>query len=520
VNHSAARPAAARRISLLVATIVAGAGVSVVTAPFALAATTPRPAPSPIAAGYNHTVALAADGTVRAFGAGDNGDLGVGTHAEHDTAVQVKGVGGVGVLGQVAAVAAGTRYSLGLLATGNVVAWGDNTAGQLGDNTINERTTPVYVTGPTGSGRLAGIVAIAADPIGTTSLALKSDGTVWAWGNNDAGQLGVNNGNLNTKAPVEVHGPSNAGFLTNVVAIAAGQEHSVALKSDGTVWTWGVNAEAELGNGATGGQVASPVQVVGAGGVGHLANVVGIAAGGYFTSALKSDGTMVGWGDEQYGELGNSNAPSVSNTPVAPSGLGGGLVAIGAGTYMSFAVKADGTVWGWGNNVNGYLGTGDTAASIPSPHRVQRLVDGSGVVSVTGGYQGGAAVTAQGVVYRWGWNSLGQLGDSTTIDATWPVRAVGLPKIANPPLRVLVAPTISGTATVGHVLTSSKGTWGLPATAWAYQWLRNGVAIANATKATYTLTSADQGKKISARVTASRAGYPNGQTTTVSRTVS
>ncbi|MDQ1458569.1 MAG: hypothetical protein QOI08_53, partial [Actinomycetota bacterium] len=512
---------AARRSCLLIAAFVAVAGVAVVSAPSALAATTPRPAPSPVATGYNHTLALAADGTVRAFGAGDNGDLGVAGHAEHDTAVQVQGVGGVGVLSHVAAVAAGSSYSLGLLATGNVVAWGNNTTGELGDNTNNnERTTPVYVTGPSGSGHLGGIVAIAANPIGTTSVALKSDGTVWAWGSTNTWQLGVNNGNAAAKLPVEVHGPGNVGYLTNIVAIAVGKEHSVALKSDGTVWTWGVNAEGELGNGVTGSEVDWPVQVVGVGGVGNLTNVVGISAGGYSTLALKSDGTMVGWGDDQYGQLGDSNAPSVSNTPVAPVGLGGSLVAIAGGTYATFAVKADGTVWGWGNNTNGYLGVGSATTPIQSPHRVQRLVDGSGVVALAAGFQTGAAVTAPGAVYRWGWNSSGQLGDSTTIDADSPVRAVSLPKIANPALLVLVAPTISGTATAGHALAVSKGTWGLPATAWAYQWLRNGAAILHATNATYTLTTADKGKKISARVTAHRAGYPNGVATTASRTVS
>ena len=492
-----------------------------VTAPAAVAATA-RPARSPVAPGWKHTVALAAGGTVRAWGSGDNGDLGIGNHTEHDTAVQVKGVGGSGVLSQVSAVASGTSYSLALLANGNVVGWGDNTNGQLGDNTNgNERTTPVYVKGPSGSGRLSGIIAVAANPIGTTSLALKSDGTVWAWGMNDTGQLGINNGDVNTKLPVEVHGQSDVGHLTSIVAIASSVAHSVALRSDGTVWTWGTNVDDELGNGVSGGEIDSPVPVVGVGNVGHLTNVVGISAGGAYTSALRSDGTMVGWGSDTYGQLGDFDAPNASDTPVAPAGLGGSLVSIATGTYMTFAVKADGTVWGWGNDINGDLGVGDTTnAPIQSPHRVLRLVDGSGVVEVAAGFQTGAAVTSQGVVYRWGFNSTGQLGDSTTIDSSSPVRPVGLPKIANPALVVLVAPTISGTAVAGHALSVSKGTWGLPAVAWAYQWLRNGAPIPHATGATYTLTTADKGKKISVTVTASRAGYPSGRTTTAPRTVS
>jgi alpha-tubulin suppressor-like RCC1 family protein len=170
------RTALDSRICLPLVTVLAASVVAVVAASPAVAATTPRPAPSPIAAGFAHTIALASDGTVRAFGAGGNGELGDGTHGEHGTAVQVKGVGAVGVLSHVAAVAAGSNYSLALVATGNVVAWGSNDSGQLGDHSNNERTTPVYVTSSTGI-KLSGVVAIAANAVGTTSLALKSNGT-------------------------------------------------------------------------------------------------------------------------------------------------------------------------------------------------------------------------------------------------------------------------------------------------------------------------------------------------------
>jgi alpha-tubulin suppressor-like RCC1 family protein len=513
-------PATSRLALPVVGALIVSVG-GVVSAPAALAAPTSRPAPSPVAAGYNHTVALASNGTVWAWGSGDNGDLGIGTHAEHDTAVQVKGVGGSGVLSHVAAVSAGTRYSLALLANGNVVGWGDNTNGQLGDNTNNnERANPVYVKGPSGSGHLTGIVAIAANPLGTTSLALKSDGTVWAWGSNNAGQLGNANGDIDTKLPVVVHSQSSHGKLTHVVAIAAGAEHSVAVRSDGTVWSWGGNGNDQLGDGLAGGETDRPAQVVGVGNVGKLTHVVGVAAGGYFTVALKSDGTMLGWGDDQYGQLGDFNAPTDSDTPVAPFGLGGRLVAIAAATFNSYAVKADGTVWGWGNNVVGSVGIGNTSPYVQGPLRVNRLVDGFGVVALGGGYQTGAAVTSHGALYRWGWNSAGQLGESTEIESDSPVRAGVLPKIANPALRVLVAPKISGTAKVGHTLSVSKGTWGLPATEWRYKWLRSGHAISHATKATYKLTSADAGRQVSVAVTAARHGYPSGHTTTAAKSVS
>jgi alpha-tubulin suppressor-like RCC1 family protein len=508
-------PTLARRATLPLAVILLGAaGIAGIGTPSARAAATPHPAPSPVSAGYTHVLAVTSGGFVMAWGAGDNGALGVGTHTEHDNPVVVKGIGGAGYLSQVVAVAAGTRYSLALLANGTVAAWGDDTNGQLGIHSSgDERTNPVLVKGPGGTGTLSHIVAVASNPIGTTSMALRSDGTVWTWGENNANQLGDDSGHPNSQTPVEVVGPSGSGHLSGVVAVAAGAEHSVALRNDGSVWTWGGNSQDQLGDGLSGATASTPVQVVGVGNVGKLTQAVAISAGGYFTTALRADGTMLGWGDDQYGELGDFNTPTASNTPVAPVGLGGNIATIRTATYDTYAAKADGTVWGWGNNVVGSVGIGTTSPYIEGPTRVDRLVDGSGVTGLAGGYQAGFAVTAAGAVLGWGWNSVGQVGDGTTIDAHSPVRAFGLPQISNPPLFVLAAPKISGTPKAGHKLSVSKGTWGLPATAWAYQWLRNGHAISHATKSTYKLTKADQGKKVSVVVAASRPGYPAGQTT-------
>src|SRR5213075_2900641 len=176
-------------------------------------------------------------------------------------------------------------------AQGTVSAWGANFFGELGNGTFT--TDPPYAINTPGSvSGLIGVTAIAGGAF--HSLGLKSDGTVWAWGDNRLGQLG--NGTFtDSNTPVQVLGPG--GFLTGMTALAVGSdnEHSLALKSDGTVWAWGDNQSGQLGNGTVTPYpygVNTPVQVLGPGGVGYLTGVTAIAGGLLSSLALKSDGTV------------------------------------------------------------------------------------------------------------------------------------------------------------------------------------------------------------------------------------
>ena len=181
------------------------------------------------------------------------------------------------------------------------------------------------------------------------TLAVKSDGTLWAWGGNFRGQLGDGT-KTDRSTPVPVQG------LTGVVAVAAGEYHSLALKSDGTLWAWGFNNNGQLGEVPT--TITSirttPVPVSG------LTGVVAVAAGEFHSLALKSDGTLWAWGGNWSGQLGNGTQfPVVRSTPM-PVNLPGGVVAMDAGRTYSLAVKSDGTLWIWGGNSRGQLGDGTT----------------------------------------------------------------------------------------------------------------------------------------------------------------
>jgi len=238
------------------------------------------------------------------------------------------------------------------------------------------------------------------------SVALRSDGSVWSWGRNDQGQLG-DGSQVSRSAPVKLTG------FGGVISVAAGSEYSLALKNDGTVWAWGRNVYGALGDGTSTNRLV-PTQVSG------LSNVVKIAAGEYHNIALKSDGTVWTWGQNSSGQLGDGTVLS-RNVPVQVTSLSG-VASIAAGMDHTLAVKTDGTVWSWGGNLFGYLGDG-TVTRRTAPVQLLSL---SGVVSVAAGQYHSAAVKSDGTLWTWGYNNYGQLGDGSTSTRTSPVQVASI----------------------------------------------------------------------------------------------
>lgn len=230
------------------------------------------------------------------------------------------------------------------------------------------------------------------------SLAVRSDGTVWAWGWNGAGQLG-NGSTTATTTPIQVTG------LSGVTAVAAGANHSLGLRSDGTVWTWG---------NSTASQSMIPFQVIG------LSGVKAIAAGGSHSLAVTFDGTVWAWGNNNVGQLGNGTT-TLSMSPVQVANLNA-VAAVAAGDGHSMALKIDGTVWTWGHNGSGQLGHGTTADSL-TPIQVTGLAN---VRTIACGQSHSLAAVSDGTVRAWGNNSLGQLGNGTTTNSTTPVQVSSL----------------------------------------------------------------------------------------------
>jgi len=352
---------------------------------------------SAVAAGYDHTVALKTDGTLWAWGQNDNGQLGDGTTANNRTPVQVVG------LTKVAAISADYDHTVALKTDGTVWAWGDNHAGRLGDGTTEVRRAPVQVAG------LTGVAAISTGFNHTVTM--KTDGTVWAWGYNEDGKLGDGT-TVDRPTPVQTAG------LTNMAAIAAGDFYTVALKTDGTVWAWGANGSSgRLGDGTTVDRL-TPIQVAG------LTGVAAIAVGDDHAVALKTDGTVWAWGDNEDGKIGDGTTVE-RRTPVQVAGLTN-VAAIAAGYYHTVALKTDGTVWAWGNNYAGRLGDGTTEDRL-TPVQVTGLTS---VAAIAAGCDYTVALKTDGTVWAWGSNYCGQLGDGTTEDRLTPVQSAGLTGVA------------------------------------------------------------------------------------------
>jgi alpha-tubulin suppressor-like RCC1 family protein len=356
---------------------------------------------------------------------------------------------------QVQAIAAGRWTGL---PTGELYGWGANSSGQIGDNTVVNKSSPVQIDESSDWSKVSGLSAA------FHVSALKLDGSLWTWGSGTFGKLGHNsttdlsspvqvgsltswydtqvanahtlaiqgnytlwawgrglNGRLGDNSIVDKSSPVQIGALTNWAALGAAHAASFAVKLDGSLWAWGDNDFGALGlNGTTDtiGHKSSPVQI------GALTNWAQVSGGSRFAAAVKTDGTAWAWGYGAQGQLGN-NASGSAASRSSPVQIGA-LTAwsqVGAGGYHVTAVKTDGTLWAWGSNGFGRLGDG-TVVSRSSPVQIGALTNWA---QSSGGTGFSAAAKTDGTLWAWGDNSpSGQLGDGTVVDKSSPVQVGAL----------------------------------------------------------------------------------------------
>ena len=326
--------------------------------------------------GGSHTVAIKVDGTLWTWGANNNGQLGDGTVIAKNVPTQISADS------NWQSISAGNAHTLAIKKDGTIWAWGSNTNGQLGDGTNTDRNVPVRIgTGSDWQMASAGKNGF--------SFAIKTDGTMWAWGDNTLGQLG-NGTNISNNIPVQI------GSSTWQV-VSAGTTHTVAIKTDGSIWAWGTNSNGELGNG-TNDSKNLPIQIGG--------NLwLQVSAGNGCTIAIRNDSTLWGWGDNRYGTLGdgtNTNANSPKQI-----GSGKNWQNVSASQYV-LAIKNDGSLWAWGYNYYGQLGDFSTVDK-NVPEQIG-IATNNLLTTVSAGNATSTVVDASGNILGWGYNNDGEIG--------------------------------------------------------------------------------------------------------------
>lgn len=290
----------------------------------------------------------------------------------------------------------GVRSGTEFQSADRLVGWGSNSAEHIGDNSTISRSSPVQIGALTNWSQLSSK--------GSHTAAVKTDGTLWTWGFNANGQLGQDN-TTQRSSPVQV------GTLTTWSQVSAGYDHTVAIKTDGTLWSWGDNSYGQLGhNTATTVDTSSPVQI------GTLTTWSSISGGGTHTLAIKTDGTLWAWGNNGAGQLGHNTAITLDRSSPVQVGTLTTWSSVFTGAQNSFAIRTNGTLWAWGFNNGSRLGDGSTT------NRSSPVQLGTATTWSQGSAHGnhGAAVKTDGTLWTWAFSNNGQLGHNDTASAVSP----------------------------------------------------------------------------------------------------
>ena len=327
-----------------------------------------------IECGAYHTVSIKTDASLWIWGYNNHGQLGTNNVTNYSSPVTTAISGTFWK-----DCSAGFFHTAAIKTDGTLWCWGYNTDGELGDNTVTKRSSGVQVTGAATNWQKLSCGSY-------HTAAIKTDGSLWCWGYNNAGQLGDNT-SVHRSSPVQ----TVAGG-TNWLQVACGGYHTAAIKTDGTLWLWGQGSEGQLGNNAITAR-SSPVQTVTGG-----TNWKQVGCFGNHTGCIKTDGSLWMWGYNLTGQLGDNTVQTGRSSPVQTVAGGNNWKQIASGHYETTAcIKSDGSLWSWGRNfifgtatITGQLGDNTAVSMRSSP--VQTVAAGTTWKTVSCGYYHTSAV--------------------------------------------------------------------------------------------------------------------------------
>jgi alpha-tubulin suppressor-like RCC1 family protein len=345
------------------------------------------------------------ENTIWSWGRNLYGQLGTDNTTNRSSPVSV--VGGFTDWSHIAGgrIVAGSNM-FGVRTNGTAWGWGRNLYGNLGDNTITSRSSPVSVVG--------GFTDWLLVEGGSNTLGLRQNGTLWAWGRNSYGALGDNT-IVSKRSPVSVIG----GFC-DWCQISTGSKFSAAIRTNGTLWAWGQNSCGALGDNTTVNK-SSPVSVVGG-----FTDWCQLSAGMFSVSAVRQNGTAWAWGCNVYGSLGDNSTVSKSSPVSVVGGFTDWCQIVQSGNNsnsLGLAVRQNGTAWAWGYNGSGQLGDNTTVSKSSPVSVVGGYTDWCQVTSSYG--RSAAGIRQNGTLWAWGFNNCGQLGNNTITSRSSPVSVVG-----------------------------------------------------------------------------------------------
>ncbi|MDR1674501.1 MAG: dockerin type I domain-containing protein [Oscillospiraceae bacterium] len=375
-----------------------------------------------VSASSGHTASIKADGSLWTWGWNTSGQLGDGTTTSSSTPIKV--------MDDVVSVSAGDRHTAAIKTDSSLWTWGQH----IGNGINSSSKTPVKV--------MEDVSNISAN--GEHIAAIKTDGSLWTWGSNQYGQLGDGT-KTERLSPVKV--------MDNVISVSAYRYHTAVIKTDGSLWTWGINAYGALGNGTTT-ESLIPIKV--------MDDVVSVSAGCFYTAAIKTDGSLWTWGYNNLGQLGNgttSGGIAGDNSTANPVKVMDDVVSVSVGDDHTVAIKTDGSLWAWGDNNEGGFGDGNvTDSTVPT-----QVMDN--VSKVFAGFDATFIIKTDGSLWTWGRNNRGQLGDGTTTYSPVPIMIWGPGPVA--PIsgdRFELAHTTANIGQEVPVVLSKKGVTGIAST--------------------------------------------------------